>query len=133
MTDRWPDMTKFMAESEAKRIKFSAPNPELWRDLLADASPPTLTVCKHLESEVADHACPCGYPGGVWADGEHILFTMGDIRDPHHPEFSAQRIERVAEIATAQLITCLFNNAEWLIQLAEQAIEARTADNGDAA
>lgn len=121
-------MEKFFAEGEAKRVKFSEPNPALWRELLNKAIPPTLTVCRHLESEEADKACRCGYSGSVWADGERVLFTMGDIRDPEHPEMSAPRVERPAEIASAQLITCLFNNAEWLIGLAAQAIEARRAE-----
>jgi len=118
---RWPDIDKFLAEGEARRIAFSERNPRLWRELLAKANPPTLTVCRHLESEEADKACRCGYSGSVWADGEHVLFTMGDIRDPAHPEMSAPRIERPAEIASAQLLTCLFNNADWLIELAAQA------------
>lgn len=128
----YPEMDAFLAEGEAKRIKFSERNPSLWADLLAKSTPPTLGVCRHLESEEADKACRCGYSGSVWADGEHVLFTMGDIRDPRFPELSAPRIDRSAEIASAQLLTCLFNNAEWLIELAAKAMEARQGRDGEA-
>lgn len=115
---------RFLAESEAKRVRFSEPNPSFWRELLAAANPPTLTVCRHLEGVREDRACRCGYPGSVWADGDRVLFTMGDQWGSEEG-MRAPRIEREAEIATAQLLTCLYNNAGWLIELAASAIEAR--------
>lgn len=122
----------FLARGEAKRIKFSERNPALWQRLLSEANPQTLTVCRHLESVEADRACRCGYAGSVWADGERVLFTMGDMLYPEHPEMHTPRIERAAEIATAQLLTCLYNNADWLIGLAASAIEAREGGDGEA-
>jgi len=117
---------RFLASHDAKRVKFSQRDPSLWLELAAAANPPTLTVCRHLESEEADKACPCGYAGSVWADGEHMLFTMGDQRDVDDA-FRAPRIDRTTEIATAQLLACLYNNAEWLIELAAKAMETGTA------
>ncbi len=116
---------EFLAASAAKELEHRERNPMLWRDLLAMANPPTLTVCKHLESTEADQACPCGYPGSVWADSERVLFTMGDQWG--EKELQSARIPREQEIATARLIACLYNNADWLIGLAAQAIEAGTA------
>ena len=113
----------FLERSKQKEIKFSQRDPSLWSDLLAIANPPTLTVCKHLEGEAADRACRCGYPGSVWADPERVLFTMGDIWGDD-ASMQTPRIDRPAEIATAQLLTCLYNNAEWLIGLAAKATAA---------
>jgi hypothetical protein len=124
--DAW-GVDAFLEESRLKEIKFSEVNPTMWRELLAAANPPTLTVCKHLEGEAEDQACRCGYPGSVWADPEHVLFTMGDVWGSE-PSLQAPRIARPVEIASAQLLACLYNNAEWLIGLAAQAIEAGTAE-----
>lgn len=120
------DTEKFLAECRAKEIKFSEPNPAFWRELHERANPQTLTVCKHLESEQSDAACRCSYPGSVWADPERVLFTMGDQWGDS--AFRTERVPRASGIATAQLLTCLYNNADWLIGLAAQAIEARSGE-----
>lgn len=124
------DTKAFLERAHEKEIKFSRRDPVLWRELLAISNPQTLTVCRHLEGEVEDKACRCGYPGSVWADPERVLFTMGDVWGDD-ASMQTPRIERNTEIATAQLITCLYNNADWLIGLAAEAIETRRAETLD--
>lgn len=94
--------------------------------LAEKATAPGITLCQHLKSIECDQACKCGYRGGVWAaDGEHILFTMGDPVTEPYPGLEAPRIERSQEIYTAQLLVALYNYAPSLIAAA-QAIDARS-------
>jgi len=66
-------------------------------------TPGPWALCYHLESEIQDKKCGCGYNGGMWGpDGEHVICEMGSAKDPNGD--SLPRYARSVELANANLI-----------------------------
>lgn len=101
---------------------------ERLRELLAKATPPGLKLCTHLADDGADDKCKCGYRGGVWtADGEHILFTMGEPVSEKFPGLEAPRIDRPTEIASARLLVAAYDALPGLLDTIDTLTAERDA------